>query len=390
MALSIGLLGALVIESEEGGLGKIPKKARALLGYLAAQGGQAISRERLADLLWPYQGSEQARHSLRNCLLELRKALGANAAQYLVSDFAHCRLRDVAVDVDRFERLSRSPQRCELQAAADLYRGEFLADFHIDSEPFQEWLAGERDRALALVCDILQRLTATPEAGELDGAIQSGRRLVALDPLSEFGQRALMRAYARAGRRGEALRQYKSCAETLKRELGVAPDAETQALAAEIARPGPAEEAQWARPRGEPSRRRRGPARPAPPNRGGARRAAGRTGPGNNTTDLALPAVEHRRGGGAAAQSDRRSRAAISGRRLHRRPPHRPVAAQPRALAQADRRRARRLGPAAARRRARLRTRRHRQRPAQRPGDAAGQHADRRRGDGRVSVGRPA
>jgi TolB-like protein len=47
-----------------------------------------------------------------------------------------------------------------------------------------------------------------------------------------------MRAYARAGRRGEALRQYKSCAETLKRELGVAPDAETQALANEIARSG--------------------------------------------------------------------------------------------------------------------------------------------------------
>ena len=130
--------------------------------------------------------------------------------------------------------------------AADLYRGEFLADFHIDSEPFQEWLAAERDRALALVCEVLQRLTATAEPGESEAAIQSGRRLVALDSLSEYGQRALMRAYARAGRRGEALRQYKSCAEILKRELGVAPDAETQALAAEIARPGGAEEAHGA------------------------------------------------------------------------------------------------------------------------------------------------
>jgi TolB-like protein len=62
--------------------------------------------------------------------------------------------------------------------------------------------------------------------------------LVALDPLSEFGQRALIRAYVRAGRRGEALRQYKSCAETLKRELGVAPDVETQSLANDIARSG--------------------------------------------------------------------------------------------------------------------------------------------------------
>jgi len=239
MALSIGVLGSLVIERDGCRLGKVPKKARALLGYLAAQGGQAISRERLADLLWPYQGSEQARHSLRNCLLELRKALGSSAARHLVADFANCRIDEVVVDLDRFERLSRSLDRAELQAAAELYRGEFLADFDLDSEPFQEWLAAERDRTLALICDILQRLTAAHDAaGESDAAIQSGRRLVALDPLSEFGQRALMRAYARAGRRGEALRQYKSCAETLKRELGVAPDAETQALAHEMARAG--------------------------------------------------------------------------------------------------------------------------------------------------------
>src|SRR6516165_2425785 len=244
MALSIGILGSLVIERDDCRLGKVPKKARALLGYLAAQGGQAVSRERLADLLWPYQGSEQARHSLRNCLLELRKALGPNGARHLVADFANCRIDEVVVDLDRFERLSRSPDRSELQAAAELYRGEFLADFDIDSEPFQDWLAAERDRTLALICDILQRLTAAHDAaGESDAAIQSGRRLVALDPLSEFGQRALMRAYARAGRRGEALRQYKSCAETLKRELGVAPDAETQALAHEMARAGGAAEA---------------------------------------------------------------------------------------------------------------------------------------------------
>src|SRR6516162_3458961 len=264
MALSIGILGSLVIERDDCRLGKVPKKARALLGYLAAQGGQAVSRERLADLLWPYQGSEQARHSLRNCLLELRKALGPSGARHLVADFATCRIEDVVVDLDRFERLSRSPNRPELQAAAELYRGEFLADFDIDSEPFQEWLAAERDRTLALICDILQRLTAAQDAaGEADAAIQSGRRLVALDPLSEFGQRALMRAYARAGRRGEALRQYRSCAEILKRELGVAPDAETQALAHEMARSGSTAEIDW---------------------RGGA--AAG---PGSNPGDRAAP-----------------------------------------------------------------------------------------------------
>src|ERR1700730_13638724 len=243
MTLSISILGSLIIESDECRLGKVPKKARALLAYLTAQAGQSVSRERLADLLWPYQGSEQARHSLRNCLLELRKALGPSAALHLVTDFANCRIQDVIADLDCFERLSRSQERSDLQAAAELYRGEFLADFDIDSEPFQEWLAAERDRTLAVVCDVLHRLTAAQDAaGKHEAAIQTGRRLVALDPLSEFGQRALIRAYARAGRRGEALRQYKSCAETLKRELGVAPDVETQSLANEIARSGGARE----------------------------------------------------------------------------------------------------------------------------------------------------
>ncbi len=239
MALLIGLLGPLVIEHDEHRLGKVPRKARALMAYLAAQGGRPVSRERLSDLLWPYQGSDQARHSLRTCLLELRKALGQGAGTYLAAEFANCRLQDIETDVDQFEQLSRSKDRSELAAAAELHRGEFLADFVIDSEPFQEWLASERDRTLDLICGILQRLTALQdEAGEHEAAIKSARRLAALDPLSELGQRALIRAYARAGRRPEALRQYRTCADILKRELGVAPDAETQALANEIAQSG--------------------------------------------------------------------------------------------------------------------------------------------------------
>lgn len=249
MALLIGLLGPLVIEHDQRRLVKLPRKARALLAYLAAQVGRPVGRERLADLLWPYQGSDQARHSLRNCLLELRKALAHGAGSHLVAEFANCRLQNIDADIDRFEQLARSSAPSDLLAAAELYRGEFLADFVIDSEPFQEWLASERDRTLDLVCNVLQRLTALQdEAGEHEAAIKSARRLAALDPLSEIGQRALIRAFARAGRRPEALRQYRTCAEILKRELGVAPDAETQALANEIAHPGGAIEPAGLRP----------------------------------------------------------------------------------------------------------------------------------------------
>jgi len=239
MSLTINVLGPLVIKIDDCRLDKLPKKARALLAFLATQNGEAVSRERLADLLWPYQGSEQGRHSLRNCLLELRKALGRGAASDLAADFANCRVEDAIVDLDDFERLSRSQDPRELQTAADLYRGDLLADFYIASEPFQEWLAAARDRALAAICDVLERLIALQDAaGDYEAAIQSGRRLVTLEPLSESGQRALMRAYARGGRRGEALRQYKNCVTTLQRELSVPPDEETQALAHAIARSG--------------------------------------------------------------------------------------------------------------------------------------------------------
>src|ERR1700745_2055652 len=125
MSLTIHVLGPLVIKSDGCRLDKLPKKARARLAFLAAQNGHAVTRERLADLLWPYQGSEQARHSLRNCLLELRKALGQEASTHLMADFATCGIQHAKVDLEDFERLSRSQHRCDLQAAAELYRGDF-------------------------------------------------------------------------------------------------------------------------------------------------------------------------------------------------------------------------------------------------------------------------
>ena len=71
MTLSISVLGPLVIASDRGRFEKLPKKALAVLALLAAQEGHAVNRERLARLLWDRQS--EARHSLRSCLLKLRR-----------------------------------------------------------------------------------------------------------------------------------------------------------------------------------------------------------------------------------------------------------------------------------------------------------------------------
>jgi hypothetical protein len=65
-------------------------KTQALLAYLAAEADRwgpetvAHRREVLAGLLWPDQPDEAARHSLRQALLQLRQALGAEAARLLL------------------------------------------------------------------------------------------------------------------------------------------------------------------------------------------------------------------------------------------------------------------------------------------------------------------
>src|SRR5215472_13972090 len=69
-------------------------------------------------------------------------------------------------------------------------------------------------------------------AGDARAAVATATRLVGLDPLSESAQRHLIRAQLRAGDRAAAERQYEACAQLLKSDLGVAPDAQTRTLLA--------------------------------------------------------------------------------------------------------------------------------------------------------------
>lgn len=239
-ALTIRLLGSFEARLGAGPPVSLPtKKARALLAYLAARPAQARSRDEIAELLWGARADEQARGSLRRTLSDLRKALPFADGAWLVSDGDTVKLdeRSIEVDVAQFERLAAG-EAGALEQAADLYRGEFLAGFGLDEQAFEEWLRTERERLRQLALKTLARLLAHQAAGEaLEPAIQTGARLLAIDPANEGAHRALMQLYARQGRRSEALRQYRSCREALMHELGVGPDAATEALHRELQQP---------------------------------------------------------------------------------------------------------------------------------------------------------
>src|SRR2546427_7597353 len=241
--LKLTLLGGFQAQLEAGAALVLPtRKAQALLAYLALPLGQAHPREKLATLLWGDMQDAQARGNLRYALSRIRKALPRSARLGLVLDGPSVALDPAVVDVDGagLERLAADGRPEALEQIAGLYRGDLLAGLTLAERPFEEWLTSERERLHELAIQGLGRLLIHQQkAGTAEPAVQTGLRLLALDPLQEPVHRAVMRLYARLGRREAALRQYQLCADALKRELNAPPEVETTQLYQQILKSRP-------------------------------------------------------------------------------------------------------------------------------------------------------
>ena len=241
--LKLTTLGGFQARLEPGPELVLPtRKTQALLAYLALPLGQAHPREKLASLLWGDMQDAQARGNLRHALSRIRKILPWTARSELLLDGPSVALDPsvVEVDVASFERLVADGHPAALEQAADLYRGELLAGLALAERSFDDWLTSERERLHELAIQALGRLfTHQQQAGAAERAVQTGLRLLALDALQEPVHRAIMRLYARLGRREAALRQYHLCIDALKRELDAQPEAETTELYQHIQRSRP-------------------------------------------------------------------------------------------------------------------------------------------------------
>jgi TolB-like protein/DNA-binding SARP family transcriptional activator len=217
------------------------KRERVLLAYLALSPNCRQPRRKLAALLWGGTTDETLLDNLRNCLWGLRKALGDTEHRVLASEGEDIVLDAAAFDVDAlaFRCLAVQSGRTELEEAANLCSEEFLDGLDIDSEEFESWRRAEATRYRDQAVDVLTRLmTQSVECGETERAIETGLRILRLEPLHESGVRRLMRLYGAGGRRGAAVQLYRTLADALKTELGAHPEAETRAVFAELARGG--------------------------------------------------------------------------------------------------------------------------------------------------------
>src|SRR5687768_6398341 len=224
------------------------RTARSLLLLLLATPGHRLPRDRVLELLWPEASPATAANALYLALVVLRRTLEpgltrARSSAYLEIGGEIVALRsEVApwVDADDFEALLNRAEKASplerialLQDSLALYGGDLLAD-----EPYIDWpiarrehLRRERRRAA------LELAKLEMDRGQPLAAVTPLETLIATDPTDEEACRALIRALAAAGQRDEARLAYEQCRHALQEELGVEPDAETEALAAELRTP---------------------------------------------------------------------------------------------------------------------------------------------------------
>jgi TolB-like protein len=235
--LCIRLLGPMAILHNGKPVTVPAKKARALIGYLSLREGSDIPRGVLTGLLWGDRSEEQARGSLRQTLSELRNAFAEAAPQPIIATKeAVCWVPGSAwIDAKRLEAVAACEDDETLLSAATLIGGDLMEGLAVGESSFEHWLSAERARFRLLASTVYTRLMErADQGGRLEEALAHGLKLLTLDPLQEHVHRALMGIYAAQGRHDAALAQYERCRSELSSQLGVRPEAETEALAKSI------------------------------------------------------------------------------------------------------------------------------------------------------------
>lgn len=227
-AFSLQTLGFPEIQADDRPIKLNLRKGLALLIYLAEAKG-AVARDVIATLLWPETDRETGLARLRRLLHRVELALGQPVFETDRTSLRWSPEVELRVDMHLFESAC---DRGNFDEACLIYRGDFLAGFALgDCPEFDDWAFFRREALRGRLMHALERLVQDENAaGEHFAATAHAGRLVELDPLSEVYGRHLIRSLLLAGDRSAAERHHAALTQRLRDELGVAPEAATEAL----------------------------------------------------------------------------------------------------------------------------------------------------------------
>jgi ATP/maltotriose-dependent transcriptional regulator MalT/DNA-binding SARP family transcriptional activator len=209
--------------------------AKELFFYILLHG--PVERDAVGLVFWPDLPAEKVTNNFHSTLYRVRQAVGGDAV--VVEGGKYALGVDYWLDVREFEAVIERArllpphdwQAQELwERAVELYQGDLLLE--VD----RAWCVSKREQCRNMYVEALIESARCREArGAIDEAVAWYRRALAEDELREDVHRRIIRVYADAGRRSDALAQYRDCRETLEHELGVEPSQETQELYEEVA-----------------------------------------------------------------------------------------------------------------------------------------------------------
>ena len=214
---------------------------KTLLKVLGVQPDRRLHREQVCDLLWPEADLDSASAQLRKAIHTVRHALEpglqarAESSYLTLSGQILCLHPDnVSIDVDEFRRQASdalaSDDEAALETAVAAYGGELLPE-----DRYEEWAEAPRRELTTTYRDILLRLvTRLEDRGDLAGAVDRLRLILAIDASDEAAYFNLMRLYVAMGSRHAALLAYRECRRVLAEEVGVEPSASVESLHAEL------------------------------------------------------------------------------------------------------------------------------------------------------------
>lgn len=223
----------------------VRRRSLTLLKILLSRYKKQVHREELIELLWPGADPNSASSLLNVVVHYLRRALQSDSADRRASNCIRTSGDYYAFDAESPHRLDSQEflqatqlgeqleTRCQPEQAIEaceraiaLYAGDFL-----EEEIYSDWCALDREYFRDSFLTTLRRAAHLRLGqGNLDAAVLHYRRALLTDTTLEDVHRELMRILWTAGRRDEALRQYRDCRAVLERELGIAPLPETEAL----------------------------------------------------------------------------------------------------------------------------------------------------------------
>jgi DNA-binding SARP family transcriptional activator/tetratricopeptide (TPR) repeat protein len=221
----------------------VGRKEFALLVYLARHSPRAVPREELATLLWGERQDTQARQSLRQALVRLKRAVDLPIE--VRGDSVTLLPGAWGLDVVAFEA---DCGQLKWRDAVARWNGDFLLRMEdAGGESYRSWLESEREAVRRRAGHAFGCLVAeAEEGGDWAAAVEWAERGAVAQPLEERVHRRLIEILRLAGRPDDALARHAAFATRVRREHDVSPSNDFERLGVELAN-----EARAARP-GEP------------------------------------------------------------------------------------------------------------------------------------------